>query len=691
MTNPILHSVQRILASYGLLPRTRLARFCLTLGLILGAWTLAGVHGRLAGYRLTLLLFVCALLALAFRVFTQHFMWRLRNRLIVTYVFIGVIPLVLLAVMGIAAGYLFAGQFSTFVVTTDVRNELRRLESANRTIAHQAAAALRRSGNIDSRQLAISNEAFPDRRVLAYYRGRADTLMGDASRQEPGPPPAKIPEAALIVDDGELYLRAVNRIQLSGPSEDELVLVSSVPLDKPHMESIVANMGIITLYGDQLDEHPPVGSQTKFRIKVGETDMDVKTPKVTCGVLPPPVFGMDVEFAPFATILNAVHWQSGKPSNLLLTVRTRPSLLYNRLFRTLGDMTSAILILLVVIGVIFALIEIVALIIGVRLTRTMTSSVAKLYDATQHVNAGDFSHRIEVRSHDQLASLESSFNSMTESLQKLIAEQKEKQRIESELFIAKEVQDLLFPRDAADLDGLELHGICRPARTVSGDYYDFLPVGPNAVGLAVGDISGKGISAALMMATVHAFVRAHTLVEHMPAMAAARGSVAPITLGEDSTCCPSPGTVLALLNQQLYRSTPAQKYATMFLGFYDQQTRQLTYSIAGHLPPIVICANGSIHRLDTGGTVVGLFGDMVYPEGRVTLNPGDIVVAYSDGITEPENDFGDFGEERLAQIVQENRDLPLPRISDAILNAVTDWIGGEEQPDDMTIVLARAR
>jgi len=253
------------------------------------------------------------------------------------------------------------------------------------------------------------------------------------------------------------------------------------------------------------------------------------------------------------------------------------------------------------------------------------------------------------------------------------------------------VQDLLFPRDVADLDGLELHGICRPARTVSGDYYDFLPVGPSAVGLAVGDISGKGISAALMMATVHAFVRAHTMVEPLPAMVAALGAQPTILPGENTACCPSPGTVLAQLNQQLFRSTPAQKYATMFLGFYDQQNRRLNYSNAGHLPPIVICANGTTHNLAIGGTVVGLFGDMVYPEGTVTLNPGDIVVAYSDGITEPENDFGDFGEDRLAQIVQENSHLPLPRISEAILSAVTDWIGGEEQPDDMTIVLARAR
>jgi sigma-B regulation protein RsbU (phosphoserine phosphatase) len=729
MSYPILQSAQGFLDRHGLVPRSRLSRVCIVLAIIVDAWTLAGVRAFATVYNITALVLIGALLVLGYRVFSQRFMWRLRNRLIVTYVFIGVIPLVLLATMGVVAGYLFAGQFSTFVVTTDVRNELLRLESANRAMTHQAAAALRRQGTVDPGELAINNEAFPERRVTAYFRGRVINLSDDQpggpsgglTTAEPAPPPPNVPEAVLIEDNGELYLRAVNRAAIpSIAGGGELVLVSSVPLDKPHLESIVANMGIITLYGERsgsvggnsdgnikIPDRIP-GDDSVEHVKVGKTEVDAR-PKVICGSMPPPVFGMDVDFAPFVTILNAVHWRTGEPSTLLLTVRTRPSLLYNRLFRTLGDSTNFMLLALVAIAAVFALIEIAALVIGVRLTRTMTSSVANLYDATQLVNQGDFTHRIEINSHDQLASLESSFNSMTESLRKLIAEQKEKQRIESELSIAKEVQDLLFPHDAADLDGLELHGVCRPARTVSGDYYDFLPVGPNAVGLAVGDISGKGISAALMMATVHAFVRAHTLAEQLPALAAAQNRVpamtipqsmeagtgaqdgeAQVTVGEPS-CCPSPGTVLALLNQQLYRSTPAQKYATMFLGFYDQQTRQLTYSNAGHLPPIVIRANGSTQLLDIGGTVVGLFGDRAYPEGQVTLNPGDIVVAYSDGITEPENEFGDFGEERLTQIVQENRDLPLPRISDAILAAVLDWIGGEEQPDDMTVVLARAR
>ena len=135
--------------------------------------------------------------------------------------------------------------------------------------------------------------------------------------------------------------------------------------------------------------------------------------------------------------------------------------------------------------------------------------MANLYRATQHINRGDFSHRIDVRAKDQLAALQVSFNSMTENLQKLIAEQKEKERLQSELEIAHEVQAQLFPGKMLGPARLELHGICRPARIVSGDYYDFLSYGPEQVMVAVGDISGKGISAALLMATIHSAVRAY--------------------------------------------------------------------------------------------------------------------------------------------------------------------------------------
>ncbi len=167
------------------------------------------------------------------------------------------------------------------------------------------------------------------------------------------------------------------------------------------------------------------------------------------------------------------------------------------------------------------MIELIALIIGTRMTRTVTGAVAQLYDATKHVDRGDFSHRIPVKSTDQLAQLSLSFNSMTESIEKLIQEQKEKQRLEGELAIAQEVQAQLFPRQVTELESLEVHGFCRPARTVSGDYYDFLTASSHKLILAVGDISGKGISAALLMATIHSAVRAYS-IESLPQMTGTR-------------------------------------------------------------------------------------------------------------------------------------------------------------------------
>jgi sigma-B regulation protein RsbU (phosphoserine phosphatase) len=153
----------------------------------------------------------------------------------------------------------------------------------------------------------------------------------------------------------------------------------------------------------------------------------------------------------------------------------------------------------------------------------------------------------------------------------------------------------------------------------------------------------------------------------------------------------SPSMLLRLLNHQLYESTPPEKYATLFLGIYEGLSRRLTYSNGGHLPPILIGENGSIRRLEAGGTVVGLFDNVPYDEGSVVMHAGEVFVAYSDGVTEPENDFGEFGEARLIDLVRENRHLPLDQISQIVTSAVDTWIGDNEQPDDVTLVLARPR
>jgi len=654
----------------------------------------------LAGWVRFLSFVVGLLLAfLAARWLRRKLMWRLRNRLIVTYIFIGVIPVVLLAAIALIGAYLFAWQFATYIATSDIRTEVSTLGALNtRAAADLAGQIAKGAAPSDSLLQAERGHESPyaEREITAWYRGKAASLGPQAGLPASGDKQMR----SLVLDGGRVQLRAVDTV---AAGSSDLVLISSVPLSEKLLEKMDSELGeiSITMFSSAPDVQRPRNGK---RLVIGNETLDLGSEKaptadtpatIRAGKLPPPANRFDRVISA-GSLVPVVEWKSGKSRNALLAVLTRPSLLYARLFRTVGPSVSFILAVLVAVAVFFALIELFALVVGVRLTRTMTRSVAALYRATQRVNRGDFSHRIEVRSEDQLAALESSFNSMTASLEKLIAEQKEKQRLENELAIAQEVQAQLFPRHSTELPALELYGVCRPARTVSGDYYDFLPLESDKVALAVGDVSGKGISAALLMATIHSAVRAFSLEAAVrPALSAAlagasgggyRGGSLAFANGDLS-----PARLMSLLNRQLYRSTPSEKYATLFFSTYNGRSRTLTYCNAGHLAPVIVRPDGSTRKLDCGGTVVGLFDEVPYEEGEVQLAAGDIFVAYSDGITEPENDFGEFGEARLLEFVRENMHLPLERISELVISAVTDWIGGAEQPDDMTLVLARSR
>ncbi|MBI1941215.1 MAG: SpoIIE family protein phosphatase, partial [Acidobacteria bacterium] len=318
-----------------------------------------------------------------------------------------------------------------------------------------------------------------------------------------------------------------------------------------------------------------------------------------------------------------------------------------------------------------------ALIVGVRMTRSITRTVDNLYDATERVKAGDLAHRINLPARDQLSALGEAFDSMTASVEGLIRESEEKSRLQSELEIAKEVQTQLFPRVAPRVAGLEVYGVCRPARVVSGDYYDFLELGENRLGLVLGDVAGKGISAALLMAAIQSSLRAQTSNGLLP--------------GRDRTLkCYSTAEIVGRLNRQLYESTSIEKYATFFCSIYDGNTRRLTYTNAGHLPPVVFRSGGR-ERLKKGGTVVGLFSPVNYDEGEILLEPGDLLLAFSDGITEPENAYGEeFGEERLLRVAERALGVSPQFLVEEIYRSVSDWTGGPELQDDMTLLVAKA-
>lgn len=711
-------------------PRTKLGRTTLWFGYLALALELLRLITRspagtmLSGWAAFIsYVFVFFAILLGFRWLRQRLMWRLRNRLIVTYVFIGVIPVILLVMMALLAGYLFAGQFATYVAMSDLQSELHHLEATNKSLTTQFRS-LSRSGNLNPQLAAeiasASDENFRHRSVTVWDGDKGFVLA------EPGRGAAQVPIklspaiggdfAGFVLDQNRVQLRAVKK---ATDGTHQLTVISNVPITPELLRQAAVELGSVTLLPPDRETivKPTAGSNpkgieitadkdhvtTKFggeTVRVNTSGDDSKGSKrVEAGTVPPPSNSLDFHF-PFATRFDVIDWGTAETLRGLLLVDTRPSLLYATLFSSLGENAGIFIQVLIGIGIFLGIIELIALFVGVRLTRSVTKSIAELYSATQYVNRGELSHRIQVRSRDQMAALEQSFNSMTQSLGNLITEQKEKQRLEGELAIAHEVQALLFPADLSGLRTLEVHGVCRPARTVSGDYYDFIPLREERLMIALGDISGKGISAALLMATIYAAVRAYS-IEDVPVLREAAtvgagveraaGGSAFMLASESRGADVSPATLLALLNHQLYESTPAAKYATLFLGIYDGATRRLTYSNGGHLQPILISDDGSSQLLTCGGTVVGLFDNLSFPEATVQLRPGDMLVAYTDGVTEPENDYGEFGEERLIQLVRANRHLPLERITEIVAAAVADWIGENEQPDDVTLVLARAR
>jgi phosphoserine phosphatase RsbU/P len=706
---------------------------------------------------------VSVALPLLWRLVRKHMLWSLRNKLALTYLLIGLAPVVLLLTLAAIFAYVAAGQFAIHLADSRLLAELSQMSSENEhradlispRLEHQTSqsaesleatiAATRetdRSTSLDMPRMKLHRE------TQAFLNGAPITLnatsiaSGARGKTPFGLPPwaTELPGGSfsgMVLDGSELYLVAVH--QQKWKDGRIFSMMTSLPVDSALLSMIAEGLGHASLLperagGNSNDANARVGVVSPARIapqralspvpgagasnsKVAGPEAAAKGPTraigsgasgrswIVGGTERPAVNLVDLPVR-FPSTEPMTDWDTGEPDNVFITVESRPSLLYNQLFGASlsGIITSVLRVTILLLCVLFAVFGILAVWMALRLSRTITSSVADLYRATQHIDRGDLDYRIGVTRSDQLAELSRSFNKMSVSLQRLLEEQKEKERLQNEISIAQEVQANLFPLHARGVGNLDLHGVCRPARSVSGDYYDFLVFHEEShngavsrketgVGIAIGDISGKGISAALLMATLHSAVRAYRFASEE--LVYSESNVAGLLAsreergGDCDELFQSPGRILSLLNRHLYRSTQPEKYATLFLAHYNAASSRLTYSNAGQLPPLVLGRDGRVRRLDQGGTVVGLMDGMHYDEDSFLMQPGDILVAYSDGVTEPENDFGEFGEERMMEVVSRYRDQPLHVISNQVMLALDAWIGAEEQPDDITLVLAR--
>ncbi|MFX0146068.1 MAG: PP2C family protein-serine/threonine phosphatase, partial [Candidatus Hodarchaeota archaeon] len=386
----------------------------------------------------------------------------------------------------------------------------------------------------------------------------------------------------------------------------------------------------------------------------------------------------------FSLMPVALFDSAGTVEDWALTVTSRPSAVLQTLFSRRVDTRQGLWWSIFLLAAsLFLVVEMVSLVIGLSMTRKITGAVHDLYEGTHKVTLGDFSHRIETRGNDQLAELGRSFNRMTENLERLVAVEKEKERLQSELEIAREVQNQLYPKTVPAAKHLELTALCHPARLVSGDYYDYLSLHDSQIVMAIGDVAGKGISAALLMATVQASLRTQIRACLEAEAAAAAHGGAPVYASLPTA------RLVSQLNQQLYAYTSAEKFATFYFGIYDEKSSVLTYTNAGHPPPVLV-RNGEVLRLETDGMVVGAFPFAEYQESRIELIAGDLLVCFTDGITEPENEYGEmFEEQGLIDVVLKNAWRKPADIIASVIASVEQWTNSPEPQDDMTLLLAK--
>lgn len=613
------------------------------------------------------------------RAISRRFLWRVRHRMILAYLFVGLLPLTLALLMAAIGVFLVAGPLAAYLVTAEVDKRSAALYATADSFAWELVAAEPDDRfAIGSRFMQDAGRRYPG--LMARFETPSGPITVPEDFRSDDPPAELADYRGAVRRDGQLYLAARAQFEPGAPS-----LLLMAPLSREYLLELVPGLGIVEPLADVARRQAQV---TGLFPKVRETirnEPSAPDGRPLQALLPPPEHPLDWPVA-WPTRTRIMEWESGRESEEeTLLLRTRPSAVL-RLF--LARQSPTMLRIAGFAGktlsVLFILAIVLSTVVAVSLTRTVTGAVSDLYAGAKQVGRGDFSHRVPAKGYTQLTELARAFNTMTSSIEKLIEDSKEKQRLESEVAIGREVQQRLFPADAPELETLVLTGSCSAARSVSGDFYDYLPLGPGRVAISFGDVAGKGISAALVMAAVHSILRTQLAL-------GAADSEGPAD-GDNGRAPISTARLVSEVNRQLASQTAPNQFATLFFAIFDEKQGRLFYTNAGHLPPMLV-RNGEVLRLDVHGMVVGAFAQAPYESGETELQPGDLLVAFTDGVTEPENPYGvEYGEDRLAEMLVREADRSPDQIVAAVLDDVRQWTDDpEELFDDMTLLVVRRK
>ena len=592
----------------------------------------------------------------------NRLLWSLRNRLIVAYLFIALVPVLSVVLLAIQAGKLLYTQLGSYLLYQDWHRRIEMLADGT----EQIASAL------TSRVAGVSPEV-AERIVAAQDDARLPGLAVDFADDPKLFPrlvePGKREFAGLIQQGQNLSLIAMRAVETTRGTR---VIQLKIPVNPEFLATLAPDLGAVLV---EIMEPLSPGAGNVVPYRVGNQDyLRVDSLRAKGRVLQPPSGWFDPDVIGSSRFEAVRLYDDGKVVRgypVVASFSARPSRLNLRMFTSIGELSYLNFIGFFTLTVLLLLIETVALITGIVMTRSITRAVSELYRATQYVQAGDLTHSVRIERRDQLGELGESFNRMTSSIGELFEVENKRRRLENEISIAREVQNQLFPSTLPSVPGVEIEAICKAARSVSGDYYDFIQLSPTHIAIAIADISGKGISAALLMASLQAALRSQVLSDGSEHLSMAE--------------------LVSRLNKHLVRNTGDDRFATFFIAVYDSATRKLRYTNAGHLPAFLIC-KGASQQLDKGGMVLGVVEDYLYEEGSLTVGPDSLLIGYSDGLIEPENVYGEeFGIRRLQEAAIHVQGAAPLMVAESLMAAAEEWAGTPEQADDMTVIVARLR
>ncbi len=613
-----------------------------------------------------------------FRLMQRRLLWRVRRKLILSYIFIGVVPALLIVTFFMVGAWVVSINVSAYLFHDgydDIESYVSLAANAVAAeIVRMPAAAADTTGRVQ-RSTSRLHRTLSIVFLPASAAGLSPVRAGDwRHAAAPGRVPDWVARAdgfvgtiPLFSDDGGGHVELV--VRAAAPVVNGATRLGHVVVDVPVDAEVLA--GLYEATGVKVETIRLAGGNS--------TTVPRVTPDQSADANNSALFGRSV------AIMDVRNWETGEIHRATISNTFAIREIYEKLSTDQSALMASsgpsfsqgILVILVLVAVLFLIIQFVALVMGFALARSITSSIHELFMGTERVRHGDFTHRINVTSNDQLGELAASFNQMTGSIENLLQTAAEKKRLEEELRIARQIQMSLLPRGPLDFPGLAVTALCVPAREVGGDYYDFFLLPHDKLGVLIADVSGKGTSAALYMAELKGLVLSLSLIYQ------------------------SPRQLLIEVNRIISENLDTRSFITMTYAVLDLAGGTMTYARAGHTPLIYMRsgapAGAGLQVLIPSGLVVGLripgahekFVELLEEES-LQLGTGDVVVLYTDGISEAMNAESDlFGDARLSQIVEEHGHLESAELRERILREIEAFVGAADQHDDMTMILMK--